>query len=101
KYYNEYYFLKTKTKKEYLGGKVISTIQNFDYNTDGFIKQESTQHANNDTTQEQYSYPADKQIQKLINANIVGEVVEKQSKNNNTVTKKVEKKYEITNNLLP
>lgn len=101
KYYNEYYFLKTKTKKEYLGGKAISTIQNFDYNTDGFIKQESTQHANNDITEEQYSYPADKQIQKLINANIVGEVVEKQSKNNNTVTKKVEKKYEITNNLLP
>lgn len=101
KYYNEYYFLKTKTKNEYLGGKVISTIQNFDCNTDGFIKQQSTQHANNDITQEQYSYPADKQIQKLINANIVGEVVEKQSKNNNTVTKKVEKKYEITNSFLP
>lgn len=100
-YYNEFYFLKNKLRTEYFNGQGITTTESFNYSPDGFLSTANTVYPDNVSKEEKHIYPSEKQIQKLVNANIISEAVEHRVTKNNKLIQKVEKKFEDATNLLP
>ncbi|MBP2619697.1 hypothetical protein [Chryseobacterium jejuense] len=104
----DYVYLKSSIKKDYINNMInISSIENNNYNSKGFLSSITVQTSTNELLDTGYKYAEDKQDQKLINANMVGipletTVIKKQNALDvGKIISKLEIKYDNPVNLFP
>lgn len=100
-YKSDYVFLNKSIAKDYVSNPPLETIENNSYNSVPLLSSKNISFANNDVYSKAYKYASDKQIQKLIDANIVSLPVETEVKKNGKIINKSEIKYDNPANLYP
>lgn len=102
KYTSDYVYLNNSTTKDYpSNNNSVNSIQNNIFNNLCLLNTKSTLFPDNNLIETNYKYSNDKQVQKLINANIVGIPLEIENKRNGKMTNKTEIRYDNPSNLLP
>lgn len=97
---SDYVYLEKTKVKDHLSIPPVESLENNEYNNMAFLKTKSISLANNEYSKT-YKYAYDKQIQKLIEANIINIPLETEEKKNNKIISKSEIKYDHSTNIYP
>ncbi|NIF03889.1 RHS repeat protein [Chryseobacterium sp. Tr-659] len=103
KFTGDYVFMNDSTVKDYqnTSNTIISSLENNSFNSLCFLSDKNVKYSDNNLMEVKYKYPTDKQINKLILANIISEPVETEVKKNGTTISKHEIIYDNSSHIYP
>ncbi|WNI39016.1 hypothetical protein [Chryseobacterium sp. SG20098] len=101
KFTGDYVFMNDSTVKDYMNNTTVSSLENNAFNSLCFLANKNIKYSDNELMEVNFKYPTDKQINKLILANIISEPVETEVKKNGKIISKHEIKYDNPSHLYP
>lgn len=100
-YKSDYVYLERSRVKDHVSNPPVESLESNEYNSKAFLSSKNVSFANDDIYNKVYKYAHDKQIQKLIDANIINTPLETETKKNGKIISKSEIKYDNPTNLYP